>query len=79
MLALVSFTDNSLVMYDNRMKNPIQDFPRTSDSHDGMVKSILISNDHSVAITGGTDATVKVWDLASRKVIQTYGGDEENK
>jgi len=77
MLALVSFTDNSLVMYDNRMKNPITDFKSTSDSHDGMVRSIVISNDDSVAITGGTDSTMKVWDLASRKVIQTYGGEDD--
>jgi len=65
---MVSFTDNSLVLYDNRMKNPVNDFKKSFDCHEGMIKSILIADD-SVAITGGVDKTVKVWDIGTRKVI----------
>eukprot|EP00351_Strombidinopsis_sp_SopsisLIS2011_P004848 CAMPEP_0116884936 /NCGR_PEP_ID=MMETSP0463-20121206/18047_1 /TAXON_ID=181622 /ORGANISM="Strombidinopsis sp, Strain SopsisLIS2011" /LENGTH=50 /DNA_ID=CAMNT_0004542377 /DNA_START=659 /DNA_END=811 /DNA_ORIENTATION=+ len=50
------------------MKNPVNDFKKSFDCHEGMIKSILIADD-SVAITGGVDKTVKVWDIGTRKVI----------
>ena len=42
-----------------------------------MIKSILVSDDESVVCTGGSDGTVKLWDIGQRAVIQTYGEDKK--
>jgi len=44
-----------------------------------MVKSIWVSEDESLLYTGGSDGTVKLWDIGSRAVIQTYGEEKGQK
>lgn len=38
-----------------------------------MIKSIWVSEDESLLYTGGCDGTVRLWDIGTRSVIQTYG------
>lgn len=48
-----------------------------SGGHSGMIKSIWVSDDETLLYTGGCDGTVRLWDMGTRSVIQTYG--EERK
>jgi len=43
-----------------------------------MIKSIWVSEDQSLLYTGGSDGTVRLWDIGTRSVVQTYG-QEKNK
>jgi len=45
--------------------------------HAGTVGSIGWSPDGKVLATGGADATVKIWDLASGSLVQTIAGHDE--
>lgn len=38
-----------------------------------MVKSIWVSDDESLLYTGGSDGTVRLWDMTTRSAIMTYG------
>lgn len=38
-----------------------------------MIKSIWVSDDESILYTGGSDGTVRLWDVSTRSVIQVYG------
>ena len=44
-----------------------------------MIKSIWVSEDESLLYTGGSDGTVKLWDIGSRAVIQSYGEPKSQK
>ena len=44
-----------------------------SGGHTGMIKSIWVSDDETICYTGGSDGTVRLWDIGTRSVIQTYG------
>ena len=38
-----------------------------------MIKSIWVSEDESILYTGGSDGTMRLWDIGTRSVIQVYG------
>lgn len=38
-----------------------------------MVKCIYVSHDESLMYTGGSDGTIKLWDIGMRSVIATFG------
>ena len=44
-----------------------------SGGHQGMIKSIWVSEDESILYTGGSDGTMRLWDIGTRSVIQVYG------
>ena len=71
-LCFAAYTDDSLHMIDTRC--PDSEFLfKSGGGHAGMIKSIWVSEDESLLYTGGSDGTVKLWDIGSRAVIQTYG------
>jgi WD40 repeat protein len=43
------------------------------DAHPGGATSVAINNNGAQAISGGADKTVKLWDLATGKIIKTIG------
>ena len=43
-----------------------------------MIKSIWVSDDESILYTGGCDGTMRLWDIGTRSVIQTYG-EQKNR
>ena len=40
-----------------------------SGGHTGMIKSIWVSDDQSIVYTGGSDGTMRLWDVGTRSVI----------
>lgn len=69
-LCFVAFTDDSLRVIDMRTQDGELLF---KNGHDGMIKSIWVSPDESLLYTGGSDGTVRIWDIGQRSVVQTYG------
>ena len=43
-----------------------------------MIKSIWVSEDESILYTGGSDGTMRLWDIGTRSVIQVYGEEKSN-
>ena len=70
-LCFAAYTDDSLHMIDVRC--PDQENIFKSGGHTGMIKSIWVSEDESLLYTGGCDGTLRLWDVGTRSVIQTYG------
>lgn len=70
-LCFAGYTDDSLHMIDTR--SPETNMVFKSGGHAGMVKSIWVGEDDQLLYTGGSDGTVKLWDMATRSVIKTYG------
>lgn len=46
--------------------------------HRDMVKTVKLSADGDVAISGSVDGTLRVWDMNMRKCLDIYG-DEKHK
>lgn len=42
--------------------------------HTGGVKSVSLSGDGQIGVSGGEDGTVKVWDVRSGKCLSTLSG-----
>lgn len=76
-LAFAAYTDDSLHLID--MRSPDTQRVFTSGGHTGMIKSIWISEDESLLYTGGSDGTVRIWDIGTRSVIQTYGVEKTKR
>lgn len=66
-----AYTDDSLHMIDVRSPE-IEHFFK-SGGHSGMIKSIWVSEDESILYTGGSDGTMRLWDIGTRSVIHVYG------
>ena len=76
-LVFCAFSNDELHMVDVREhdnKKPNNLFK--SGGHSGMIKSIWVSEDESLMYTGGSDGTVRLWDIGARSVIHTYGVDK---
>lgn len=43
-----------------------------------MVKSIHVSNDESLLFTGGSDGTIKLWDIGQGSVVATLGAQKQH-
>lgn len=66
-LVFAAYSDNTMRMIDTRTKlNPLQ-FSR--GGHKDLIKTLCISNDESVVYSGGSDGTLRVWDVGQQKVI----------
>jgi len=70
-ICFAAYTDDSLHMIDVRA--PEVEHLFKSGGHSGMIKSIWVSDDESILYTGGSDGTVRLWDVSTRAVIQVYG------
>ncbi len=73
-LAFVAYTNDSLHMID--VRSPDEQLLFKSGGHPGMIKSIWLSEDETLLYTGGCDGTVRLWDMSTRSVIQTYGEEK---
>ena len=74
-MVFVSYTDNTVQMFDPRMANQASTF-RTG-GHSCLVKSIFVGNDETVVFTGGMDGTLRLWDVGKQAVIKVYGTDDK--
>ena len=55
-----------------------QDFPETGgERHEGAVHSIAYSPDGATVLSGGLDKTLRLWDAATGRHIQTLRGHED--
>jgi WD40 repeat protein len=50
-----------------------------NQQHTGPINSLIFSPDSKVLVSGSADGTVKVWDAATRQLIQTLPENSENK
>ena len=44
-----------------------------------MVKSIWVSDDESILYTGGSDGTVRLWDIGTRAVVRVFGEGKKRR
>ena len=44
------------------------------DGHDGTVRDVVFLEDSTRAASAATDGTIKIWDLATHRVLRTTGG-----
>jgi WD40 repeat protein len=49
----------------------------TLDGHGGQVRSVAYAQDGKVLLTGSADGTVKVWDVAAKKVQASFEGRKD--
>ena len=70
-ICFAAYTDDSLHLIDSRAPDNQPLFK--SGGHAGMIKSIWISDDESILYTGGSDGTVRLWDVGTRSVVRTFG------
>lgn len=49
-------------------------FELKTEGHSDMVRQIKLSPEGMVCLSAGSDGCFKVWDLSSRRCVQTYGG-----
>ena len=66
-ICFAAYTDDSLHMIDVRA--PEVEHLFKSGGHSGMIKSIWVSDDESILYTGGSDGTMRLWDIGTRSVI----------
>ena len=50
-----------------------------SGGHQGMVKCIKVGSDESLLYTGGSDGTIKLWDIGQRSVVSTIGQPKNSR
>lgn len=65
-LVFAAYSDNIMRMIDTRSKLPTQ-FER--GGHKDLIKTLCISNDESVVYSGGSDGTLRIWDVGQQRVI----------
>jgi WD40 repeat protein len=46
--------------------------------HCDLIKKVQLSPDGTVLISAGSDCTAKVWDLGTRRCVQTLGTEQSN-
>lgn len=74
-MVFVAYTDNSLHMIDTRVPGTQHQF--RIGGHNGLIKSIFVSQDETAVFTGGMDGTMRLWDIGSRKVFVVYGSEDQ--
>lgn len=52
---------------------PTQHFQYTLSGHANWVRSCAFSGDNRLAVSGGDDKVVRLWDLSTKKQIKMYG------
>lgn len=76
-IVFTAYSDDSLHMID--VRSPDSEAIFKSGGHSGMIKSIWFVEDENVIFTGGSDGTVRLWDIGTRSVIHTYGEDKHRQ
>jgi WD40 repeat protein len=66
-LIFAAYTDNSMQLIDIRMNTKVRQFK--TGGHKDLVKALLVSQDESVVYSGGSDGTLRIWDIGSEQVI----------
>ena len=79
-LVFAGFSNDTLRMIDSRISdkksgNLVTKFLKDG-GHTGLVKSLCVSSDESVLYSGGVDSTVRIWDIGTRRVIETLGDEK---
>ena len=44
--------------------------------HNGVIRSVTITNDNKMIVSGSHDATLKLWNLDDGEVLHTFKGHE---
>ena len=83
----MGFTDEVIRVLDIRVRNKKSkkatsgrddtnswQFELKTDGHSDMIRQIKLSPEGMVCLSAGSDGCFKVWDLSSRRCVQTYGG-----
>ena len=76
-LAFIAYTDDSLRMID--VRSPDSEIILKTGGHTGMVKTIYVSQDESLLFTGGSDGTVRLWDIGMHSVVATFGQSKQSR
>jgi WD40 repeat protein len=74
-VAVMGFTDDSLVMLDARQKYNEMIWLEIG-CHQDTVKSVVWLEKDFLCLTGGSDCKLKLWDLRNKKCIGDYGGND---
>ena len=72
----VAFTDETIKIVDFRIKNSGEKSSPVmvlEGEHSEFIKNIQLSSDGTVLFSSGADCVVKVWDLGTRRCVQTIG------
>ena len=71
----IGYTDEKVRIIDMRVKgNKPGEFEMQSQ-HSDIIKCLSLSPDGMVCLSAGSDCTLKVWEVSSRKCIKTNQGD----
>ncbi len=66
-----------LALADTSLTHPGGALTGILKSHTGSIEALAMSGDGRLAVTGSTDRTVRVWDLASGRILRTLAGHRE--
>lgn len=70
-LVTIGFTDDKLKLYDMRAKGENFDLV-LEGGHTDIVRKVKISDDGMICYSVGSDNTLRVWDISTRKCIKIY-------
>jgi len=74
-LVTIGFTDDKLKLYDMRAKEENIDFV-LEGGHSDIVRKVKISDDGMICYSVGSDNTLRVWDISTRKCIKVYKNEK---
>ena len=66
-IVFAAYSDNTMRMIDTRSKYITKVFEK--GGHLNLIKSLLVGSDESVVYSGGSDATLRIWDIGMESVI----------
>ena len=66
-IVFAAYSDNTMRMIDTRSKYKNKVFEK--GGHRDLIKSLLVSSDESVVYSGGSDGTLRIWDIGMESVI----------
>ena len=74
-LVTIGFTDDRLRLYDMRTKG--DDFYSELEcGHTNIPRQVKLSSDGMVCYSVGSDNTMRVWDISTRKCIKIYKSEK---
>jgi WD40 repeat protein/MinD-like ATPase involved in chromosome partitioning or flagellar assembly len=66
--------DIELAKYSREARTIIPNLMRRLQGHTGSVRSVSLSSDAKLALSGSEDTTVRLWDLSSAELLRTFQG-----